>query len=250
MKSKFLFNSILATGIVGAATLVPISSVLAASVEIGFVIDGSGSVSGPDFELQKDAYVNIFSNNFATNFLSGSVDTLFASFWQFSSSTIEEVSWTTITNDMEALAFANLIDANTIQSGGGTDTAGAINTVANSILTNGIDADNEVIDLSSDGIPNSQSDALIAATNALANGIQVNTLFVGTIPAGQANLAAIAAAGGGTAFVANNFAQYEAALIEKLETDIGGVQTPEPASILGLLTVGLLSLGVRSLKKS
>ncbi|MBR8831652.1 MAG: hypothetical protein N5P05_001091 [Chroococcopsis gigantea SAG 12.99] len=251
MKSKFFLKSILATGIVGATTLVPVSALLAASVEIGFLIDGSGSVSPSDFALQKDAYVNLFSNNFATNFLSGDVDTLYASFWQFSSNVVEEVGFTTIDSDATALAFANLINANTTQLSGGTDTAEGINTVANALLTNGITADRQVIDLSSDGIPNSQSDALTAATNALANGIKTNTLFVGTDPTGQANLADIAAAGGGTAFIANNFIQYENTLKVKLESDIGPrPTTPEPASILGLLTVSVLGLGVKGAKKA
>jgi hypothetical protein len=250
MKSKFVFNSILVTGIVSAATLVPISSILAASLEIGFVIDGSGSISSSDFALQKNAYVNLFSNNFATNFLTGGVDTLVASFWQFASGTIQEVGWTTVNSNATALAFANLINTNTTQTGGGTNTAGAINTVANSILTNGITTDKQLIDLSSDGIPNSQPAAVTAATNALANGIVTNTLFVGTNPTGQANLSAIASAGGGTAFIANSFIEYETTLEEKLRVDINGPTIPEPSSILGLLTVGLLGLGVKNSKKA
>ncbi len=250
MKSKLFLNSVLLTGTIATAALVPVSSVFAASLELALVIDGSGSVSSADFALQKNAYVNIFSNNFATNFLSGDVDTVYASFWQFASNVVEEVGVTTINSDATAQAFADLINANTSQLGGSTNTAGAINAAANSILNNGITADRQVIDLSSDGIPDSQSAALTAATNALNQGIRTNTLFVGTSTTGQANLAAIATAGGGTAFVANNFAQYEAALREKLRVEIIDPEaTPEPASIVGLLTFGVVGLSFKRLKK-
>lgn len=242
-------KTVLVSSLVTLGILAPAQSLLAASLELGLVIDGSGSVSSSDFALQRDAYVNIFSNDFVGNFLTGDVDTVYISFWQFASSVQEEVTWTTIQTNAEAQAFANAI-ASVTQLGGGTNTAGAINTVANSILSNAFDGDSEVIDLSSDGIPNDQAAAVAAASNAFSNDIVTNTLFVGTGTTGQSNLAAIAAAGGGTSFVANSFAQYEEALTEKLELEFnGGPTTPEPASILGLLTLGSLGLTLKSKKK-
>jgi hypothetical protein len=238
-----LVSSFVALGI-----LAPAQSLLAASLEIGLVIDGSGSVSSSDFALQRDAYVNIFNNDFVGNFLTGDVDTVYASFFQFASSTQQEVGWVTIQTNADAQAFASAISSVT-QLFGGTNTAGAINTVANSILTNAFDGDSEVIDLSSDGFANDQVAAEAAAANALSDGIVTNTLFVGTDPFGQAALADIAAAGGGTDFVANSFDEYEDALTEKLESEVNGGTIPEPASILGLLTLGGLGLTLKSKKK-
>ncbi|MGK7880106.1 MAG: DUF1194 domain-containing protein [Crocosphaera sp.] len=195
-------KGILVTSLVTLGTLASNEALLAASVELGLVIDGSGSVDQDDFELQRDAYVNIFTNDFATNFLTGDVDTVIASFWQFSSGLVQEVGWTTITIDEEAEDFANLI-ATVTQDGGGTNTGGAISGVAASILGNGIASDSQTIDISTDGVPDSQADAELAASNALSNGIVTNTLFVGTSASGAASNAAIAAAGGGLAFTAN-----------------------------------------------
>ncbi|MEL4895764.1 PEP-CTERM sorting domain-containing protein [Crocosphaera sp. Alani8] len=254
--NKFNSNLLKSTFVIalsGASIGFNAETLLAASVELGLVVDGSGSVSGGDFAFQRDAYVNIFTNDFAGNFLTGDVDTVFVSFWQFSSGLDLEVDWTAITNNAEAIAFANLI-APVTQNGGGTNTGGAISGVAASILSNAFDGDSEVIDISTDGSPNSQTAAESAASAAfLDNGIVTNTLFVGTSTSGAASNAAIATAGGGTAFTANSFAEYEVALVEKLEAEIidpdPSPPVPEPGTILGLLAVGGLGLGLKRKKQ-
>ena len=240
-----MFKGLVTTAVVTFGTLLPAQALWAASVELGLAIDGSSSISGTQFTLQRNAYVNIFSNNFAENFLSGDVDTLYVSFWQFASTVREEVSWTTIKNNTEAQNFANLISVVT-QIGGGTATGLAIDTIANSILTNGLNGDSKVIDISTDGLPNNQTQAINAATNAFSNGITVNTLFVGTSTLGRTQNAAVAAAGGGIAFTANSFDEYEAALFEKLQVEIGGGPSqpvPEPTSLMAILGLAIVGAG-------
>jgi len=183
----------------------------AAIIELALVIDGSGSISSPDFALQTGAYNNIFSNNFLDGFVNQG-DTLYAAAYQFSTSSTAtlEIGWTLIDSNAAAAAFGGMFPGITQQQGL-TNTSGAVNTAVAGILGNGINGDRLVIDVSTDGLPNAgggENGANLAATNALASGITVNAIGVGT-GVNSDFLNDFSTAGGGFFETAANFNEYE-----------------------------------------
>lgn len=134
----------------------------AAIVELALVIDGSGSISGPngnnqttppdygDFGLQLDGYRNVFEGDFYTNVIAPSpFDTLVVAAYVFSGgasftitmgndvTTIEFpvysfLDWTEINSDADAAAFGAQFDPSVIpQPGGSTNTSAALDIALN-----------------------------------------------------------------------------------------------------------------------
>ncbi len=107
----------LVIGVVFSAC-VSMTTANAAIIELALVIDGSGSISRPDFALQTGAYNNIFSNNFLDNFVNQG-DTLYAAAYQFSSSSTAalEIGWTLIDSNAAAAAFGGMFPGISQQRG-------------------------------------------------------------------------------------------------------------------------------------
>ena len=124
-------------------------------LELALVIDGSGSIDGPngnnpgpDWGLQMGSYQNIFEDNFYTNFVEPSNFTSVAvaayifsggasftinsggSAQVFEYAVYSYIDWTEITNDATAAAFGAQF-AGIPQPGGSTDTQAALLTALN-----------------------------------------------------------------------------------------------------------------------
>lgn len=237
MKARILA---LAFGSAAALAAMPANAV--PTVELALAIDGSGSIGAGDFELQKDAYVNALSNP-AIMPQDGSVA---IGVWLFSTGVSNVFPMTTI-DDTNIDALTAAIDA-MAQPGGLTNISGAISAAASALLAfngDGTDPIREVVDVSTDGFQTVPGDPDQAALDAIADGIDaVNCLGVGP----GADCGFIAGTDSFSRTVAS-FADFETALEDKLEAEVGPPPPPtevsEPPFIaLAALLFGLL-IGAR-----
>ncbi len=203
-------------------------------IALALGIDGSGSISSGDYELQRDAYVNTLTSLLPDD---GSVA---VGVWQFSSNVTTEFGFTLIDSATKKTALLDAI-SNMTQPKALTAIGSTIDVATMAITNYGLaNLGKTLIDISTDGVNTSGGNPITASANAIAAGIdQVNCIGVG----GNANcnfIAGISSFG----LAATNFTDFEAALITKLEREIGyggGGNVPEPIS-LALFGMGLLGL--------
>ncbi|XOV88153.1 MAG: DUF1194 domain-containing protein [Pseudomonadota bacterium] len=229
--------------------LLATSAVQAQVVELALLLDASGSVGTTNWNLQTAAYGNIFgSGTFYDDFVVGG-DTLWVKAYKFSGGSYGTnpvtafTGWVEITDNASAAAFGSLF-AGVSYTQGWTYTDLALAEATNSILTNGITSDRQIIDVSTDGIPGGSPGgdrmaetvaALLAASNA---GVTTNFIGVGS-NISVANLQTLAAAGGGFYTTAPDFNSFQTSLETKLFREIQGVPAPATIVVFALALVGL-----------
>ena len=133
-------------GAVGLSSMMLLSPTpsQAINLELALVIDGSGSISSTDFNLQKTAYVNAINAVLPTN---GSVA---VGVWQFSSGVSSVFTTTVISSLADRALLTGTISAMS-QLGGNTAIGSGISAAATALLNNLIASDRQVIDVSTDG---------------------------------------------------------------------------------------------------
>lgn len=160
------FNSIF--GRLAAALTLSIASVAAWSVpttQLGFALDGSGSVGDTNYGLLKDG----LSAAMAAIPTDGTIEVTVVG---YGTSVVTVVSPTVIDSPATLATVQGLVTAHARPTGS-TNTSGAITTlyqamVGSANFSTGLDS---VINLATDGFPNSQSDSEAAAAAAAAAGI-------------------------------------------------------------------------------
>lgn len=221
MLRSALFSGVVALGLTAAAPTYAIG------IELGLAIDGSGSISGSDFTLQKNAYISVLQDASLVP-RDGSIAIGVA---QFSSSAQLEFATTVITD----ATIGSLVTAltNMTQLFGGTNIGAAIDLLTADIFGNGIASDRQVIDVSTDGfgtLGTSASDALTAGIE------QINCLGIGA----GANCG-FAAGSGSFSVTVGDFGDFESALRAKIARETG--QVPEPGT-LALFGAALAGIGL------
>ncbi|MGF1698785.1 DUF1194 domain-containing protein [Photobacterium makurazakiensis] len=234
-------------------------------LELALVLDGSGSISTSDYELQLQGYRDIIaSGSFWSDYVENSIyDSVHLATWQFSGTVVSEIGWTEITSNAVADTFGNQFNTTDMaQLNSSTNTSLAIDTVVASLIGNGIGgtgSDNMIIDISTDGNPNTgggSAGAIAAADNARAADVTINAIGVGsgigsTFLEGLVGIDPIATPQG-FFLTASNFSEFGSTLETKLDQEVRGggpqAEVPEPAS-LALLSIGLLGLRFRQNKK-
>jgi hypothetical protein len=243
----------------------------AAVIDLGFVLDGSGSVTTSQYNQARTALASALAqiptsgdNQYrlaVTSYGSGQV-------------TIIPPTIVTAAN----IASLQAVVSNAAKAGGGTDTAGAITWITNLFASTagGLGA-TTLINITTDGVPNSQAaaeNAALAAFNAGVDGISFEAVGTGVSSvsalANMARIAGLGTSGDATTGVVVNdlsaipnatttgfvipvssFEGYQAAIAAKIGQiviDTGGGPTdpnviPLPAG-LPLLLVGLGALAV------
>lgn len=202
-------------------------------VELGLAIDVSGSISTANFNLQKNAYINVLNNPSIVP-RDGSVAIGVIAF----DDTIHPVFTTTVITPATIGSLISALNTNLLDFGGSTAIGDSIAYLSNQLLTNSISSTKQVIDVSTDGDGNVGVNQVTASNAAVAAGIEeVNCLGIGA----GANCNFNRGTGSFSITVAN-FADFQTSLERKIiaETTTG---VPEPASmaIMGFGLIGLLT---------
>jgi hypothetical protein len=215
----------------------------AASVQVCFALDGSGSLSSTDFDLEKEGVAAAIEDPSVVP-QDGSVE---VSVVQFSLGVAKEVPPTVITSQASADAVAAAIRAIVFQSGSATAIGDAIAACTSQITGSGKfgGANLQAINVSTDGENNFGQDPLTAATNAVAAGIdRIDAEALGAFvnpaallpivrpqPAEKVTPPAIPS--GETGFVYNivDIADYAEAIRAKLGVLLGGISKPRLSNL-------------------
>lgn len=223
---------LLYTAAAAAALAAMPTSAQAANIELALLIDGSGSISGGNFLLQRNAYSNVLSDPTVLP----TDGTVAIGVWQFGTGVQQVFAMQEITG----ANFAALIAAisGMTQLGGSTNIAGAIDTATSAIFAiGGVTSTRQLIDVSTDG-QNNIGNLNTSRTNALNAGIdQINCIGIGV----GATCAPVQGGTGSFSLQADSFDDFEAALRLKIVREVTGA-IPEPSTwamlILGFGAVG------------
>lgn len=248
----------------GAMLMAGQASATPVGLELMLLVDVSGSVSGTEYNLQKQGYVQAFQNAAVQaailNSQGGAIAVTYIE-WSGAGQVSNKVGWTLIDSAASANAFAAAINATSRAfTGGSTALQDAIGTAFAGFGTevgaasNGYESLRQVVDVSGDGADNNSGtfsrngggrDAALRAGVDTINGIYI----VGE--AGLATYYDTYVKGGTNAFTesAAGFSQFGEAIERKLVREIRNT-VPEPGSIVlaGAALLGLAGTRRRAKK--
>lgn len=225
------------------------------SIDLYELLDGSGSIQSGDWTLMKQGLVN--SLNAAVT--SADYGKLRISVIVFASSAGAPSCQQSI-NSAADLTTLNTCILALVQPGGGTCMTCAYNSLITELGVSPLTGANDrsIVDLVTDGVPNNQGTTATAVTTAIAAGLDSN-IALGVGSANTAFLASITHPGAspgpidpvplpdplvqGFVVTANSFADFEAAMTEKLGGFVGTVVGGE---LLSIDTTALILAGAQT----
>lgn len=249
MKFKHIMAALSAAAMSVVATP---SHAVPVDLELQLLVDVSGSISGGEFNLQRDGYEAAFRDaGIISAIENGTIGSIAVQliYWSSSSQQAVGVDWTQITDSTSANAFADSVAAAARPYSGGTVPSAAINYGAPLFNDNGFEGNRLVMDVSGDGA-GSTSATSAARDAALAGGVDaINGLVIGSSTSLQDfYMANIVGGAGGFLVVANSFEDFASAVLTKIGREIVGGEVPVPGAI-PLMATGLFVLWRRSRRK-
>lgn len=250
MQKISIFANILTIITAGVLTSTTASAATLVGTELLLSIDVSGSVSNTEFELQREGYVQSFESSEVIDAIVNSPNGIAValSYWASNDEALE-IDWTQLTTAADSLNFANTIRNEARPFSGSTNIAAALDLGTDSILNNDFESSNLVIDVSGDGTSSSVSSLRNARDTAVASGITINGLTIGSQSLEtyyQDNVI-----GGEDSFVESvtDFADVNLAASRKIASEVSGgggnTLVPEPTTIAGLLAVTAASMMIK-----
>lgn len=236
MKTSHRKTGLVAATAAALALMIAPTQALAIPVELGLVIDGSGSIAAGDFADQKTSYSSALQTYFDAN--PGKFGDVAIGVWQFSTG-VSNVFATTIISDQAALTSLKNAINGMVQLGGATNIGGGINAARVQILGNAIVSDRQVIDVSTDGFHNTGLDPDTEVPAALLAGIDaINCLGIGT--GADCSFVTLPNPDAGFVVTSNDFtpAVLGPILVAKLGREINNVPEPGTLALLGLAALG------------
>ena len=157
----------------GGSTPVPTNQV---SMELILSVDVSGSINSSEYALQKQGYIDAFSNEYVQNAIELLPYGLAVAIETWSGSVKDTSSWHKITTAAEAANFANTIASTLDQNSGSgsTDITEALESAASELVNNSYYGDILVIDISGDGFDNTAKISSYDRSNFVNNYNQAN----------------------------------------------------------------------------
>ena len=240
-----------------AQAVAALSSHAALTTQLGFAVDASGSIGTTNFDLMRTGYANAL----AALPTDGSIEVTMVS---FASGTVTVVAPTVVT----AASLPGIVAAVNamVYTGGSTATNLGIDRVTQLMTGSGNFSRslNSMLNIATDGVPNSQATALASAIAAEAAGIDAMTAeAVGAPAAAVDNLrdlvfsplagpcpnCGVVLPDGSIppnpmtnlpwVLVVNSFGDFGVAINAKIQASIGNVPEPSALALVGIALVGL-----------
>jgi len=208
---------------------------VAVDLELALLVDVSGSVDGSEYTTQMGGYSAAFRDaTIQGEIAAGNGIAVSMVQWSSGNEQSQVVGWTLLTDAASSNAFADAIDAVVRAFDGLTAPGSAINFAVPTFDNNGFEGDRLVIDVSGDGRQNDGASTTAARDAADAADIVINGLAIQTDDSGlgawyTANLKTPT----GFVVIADDFADFEAAVDRKILTEVVGV-IPEPMTMAAM----------------
>lgn len=232
----------------GLAVVTPLQAQnILTDLELSLVTDISGSVDSVEYGLQMQGYSAAFRDPRVHSALaSGPNGSIAVNLIFYDGSASVGLPWTLLTNSTESNAFADSLDAVARPRSGSTNPASGIDLATSELLNNNYDGTRLVIDVSGDGTGSASTDAA-ARDAAIAAGIDgINGLPILTdVPTLDEYYEDNIQAGSRSfTLAADDFADFEAAVLAKIEAEILGRVPVQNSDYLLTATLRSASVGV------